>query len=358
MKTVSSPPQAAALLVWYDRHARRLPWRTGPAERAAGLRPDPYRVWLSEVMLQQTTVATVGRYFERFTALWPTVEALAAAPREAVLAEWAGLGYYARARNLHTCAQAVAARGGFPDTEAALRTLPGIGAYTAAAIAAIAFDRPAVVVDGNVERVVARLFAIETPLPDAKPAIRAATAALSPDRRPGCFAQAMMDLGATLCTPRNPACGLCPWRPACAAQAAGIQGELPRKKPKPERPGRHGVAFVVQRADGAVLVETRPDSGLLGGMVGPVCTPWTDAPPDPGQIEAAAPIRARFRPVEATARHVFTHFTLELAVQVARVGEQARPLRGRFMPAGEARRAAPTALRKALDIGLAALKGG
>lgn len=356
MIAVSPTPEAILLLDWYDRHARKLPWRIGPGERLSGKQPDPYRIWLSEIMLQQTTVATVRRYFERFTALWPSVADLAEAPRDAVLAEWAGLGYYARARNLHLCAQAVVKLGGFPDTEAGLRSLPGVGTYTAAAIAAIAFDRPSVVVDGNVERVITRLFAIDTPLPESKPAIRGATATLSPANRPGCFAQAMMDLGATVCTPRSPTCSLCPWRGACRAHAIGIAAELPRKKAKPQRPTRHGVAFVVQRSDGAVLVERRPDNGLLGGMIGPVCTPWTETPPDADTLDTMAPIRARFTLAPMTARHVFTHFALELSVQVARVGAQAKPLRGTFLPAGEARRSAPTALRKALDIGLDDLK--
>ncbi|WP_245730856.1 A/G-specific adenine glycosylase [Rubrimonas cliftonensis] len=347
---------AAALLDWYDRHARRLPWRTGPAERAAGARPDPYRVWLSEIMLQQTTVATVGPYFARFIERWPTVEALAAAPREDVLAAWAGLGYYARARNLHACAQAAAARGGFPQDEAGLRELPGVGAYTAAAVAAIAFDAPAAVVDGNVERVVTRMFRIETPLPDAKPLVRVEVQRLTPRRRPGDFAQAMMDLGATICTPRRPACALCPWRAPCAARAAGVAESLPRKKPKAAKPHRLGVAFVAQRPDGAVLVETRPDRGLLGGMAGPPCTDWTDAPPDAAAVAAAAPIEAEWRAAAAEARHVFTHFTLSLEVLTARVGQGARPARGGFVPAEQARAAAPTALRKALDIGLAALR--
>jgi A/G-specific adenine glycosylase len=343
-------PEPAALLAWYDRAARRLPWRVGPEDRAAGVRPDPYRVWLSEIMLQQTTVATVGPYFARFTARWPTVAALAAAPREEVLAAWAGLGYYARARNLHACAQAVAARGGFPDDEEGLRALPGVGAYTAAAVAAIAFDRPATVVDGNVERVVARLFAIETPLPDAKPALRAAAARLTPQARPGCFAQAMMDLGATICAPRRPACALCPWSDACAARAAGIAEALPAKRAKPPKPHRLGAAFVALRADGAVLVETRPDGGLLGGMVGPPCTDWTEAGPlDP---RAAAPVAADWAEA-GEARHVFTHFTLGLRVLAARAPAGAP---GRFVPAAQARAAAPTALRKALDLGLAALQ--
>lgn len=350
-------PDAAALLAWYDRLARRLPWRVGPAERAAGARPDPYRVWLSEVMLQQTTVATAGPYFDRFLARWPTVEALAAAPREAVLAEWAGLGYYARARNLHACAQAVAARGGFPDDEAGLRGLPGVGAYTAAAVAAIAFDRPATVVDGNVERVVARLFAIKTPLPDAKPEIRARAETLTPHDRPGDFAQAMMDLGATVCVPRRPACGVCPWVAACEGRRRGLAADLPAKRPKPAKPLRRGVAFVALRPDGATLVETRPDKGLLGGMTGPVSTDWTADGPDAAAIAAAAPFDAAWRDAGVEARHVFTHFALTLRVVVAEVPPDAAPRRGRFVPADAARKAAPTALRKALDMGLAALRG-
>ncbi len=355
---VEAAADPAALLAWYDRCARRLPWRVGPAERAAGALPDPYRVWLSEVMLQQTTVAAVGRYFARFTELWPTVEALAAAPREAVLAEWAGLGYYARARNLHACAQAVAARGGFPDAEEGLRALPGIGAYTAAAVAAIAFDRRAVVVDGNVERVVARLHAIETPLPDAKPEIRARTDALTPYARPGDFAQAMMDLGATVCVPRRPACGVCPWVASCAGRRAGIAPDLPRKRPKAAKPTRRGVCFIARRADGAVLVETRPETGLLAGMAAPPTTAWTEAGPDEAEIAAAAPLAAAWRDAGAEARHVFTHFALRLAVRVAEAAPDATPRRGRFVPAAEARKAAPTAFRKALDLGLAALEMG
>ena len=353
---VEAAPAPEALLAWYDRMARRLAWRVGPAERAAGVRPDPYRVWLSEVMLQQTTVAAAGRYFDRFTALWPTVEALAAAPREAVLAEWAGLGYYARARNLHACARAVAGRGGFPETETALRELPGIGAYTAAAIAAIAFDRPAVVIDGNVERVVSRLFAIETPLPDAKPEIRARAAPLFPQTRPGDFAQAMMDLGATVCVPRRPACGVCPWVGACAGRARGIAADLPAKRPKAAKPLRRGVCFVLRRADGAVLVAPRPESGLLGGMVAPPSTDWTEAGPDAAEISAAAPIEAEWRAASAEARHVFTHFQLRLAIRAAAAPADAAAPFGRFVPAAEARRAAPTVFRKALDLGLSALE--
>src|SRR6056297_3698815 len=246
-------PKAADLLAWYDRHARDLPWRVSPGDRAAGVVPDPYRVWLSEVMLQQTTVTAVKSYFERFTALWPTVTDLAAAPDAQVMGEWAGLGYYARARNLLKCARVVAddLNGQFPDTRADLIKLPGIGPYTGAAIAAIAFDAPEVVVDGNVERVMARVHDIRTPLPAAKPELVRAAARLTPATRPGCHAQAVMDLGATICTPRAPACGICPWWGACAARKAGVQAELPRKTPKKPKPVRCGIAYVARRADGA-----------------------------------------------------------------------------------------------------------
>ncbi|HRK42083.1 MAG TPA: A/G-specific adenine glycosylase, partial [Gemmobacter sp.] len=235
-----------------------MPWRVTPADRADGARPDPYRVWLSEVMLQQTTVAAVRAYFRRFTDLWPTVADLAAAEDAAVMAEWAGLGYYARARNLLKCARAVVAEHGgqFPGTEAALRALPGIGPYTAAAVAAIAFDQPATVVDGNVERVISRLRRIETPLPAAKPLISAEAARLTPAQRPGDYAQAIMDLGATICTPRNPACALCPWAASCAGHAAGGAATFPRKAAKAAKPTRQGLIWIATRPDGAVLVET------------------------------------------------------------------------------------------------------
>src|SRR5947209_10455714 len=266
-RSTAAPPApsadaAAELLGWYDRHRRRLPWRAEP-----GARPDPYAVWLSEIMLQQTTVAAVQKYFRAFLSRWPNVADLAAAPAEEVMKEWAGLGYYARARNLHACAKAVVRDhdGGFPQSEEALLALPGIGPYTAAAIAAIAFDQRAVVVDGNVERVVARLAAIDIPLPQGKPAIRAATEALTPDSRPGDFAQAMMDLGATICTPQRPACALCPLREFCRAFARGIEEQVPVKAVKPERPLRAGSIFVL-RAGEKVLVRTRPPRGLLGGM--------------------------------------------------------------------------------------------
>src|SRR6056297_1691434 len=248
MRQIADPQE---LLRWYDSHARALPWRVPPAERMAGLRPDPYRVWLSEVMLQQTTVAAVKAYFERFTMLWPTVTDLAATPDAQVMGEWAGLGYYARARNLLKCARVVAEDHGgqFPQDHATLLTLPGIGPYTAAAIAAIAFDQPETVMDGNVERVMARLFDEHTPLPAAKPILKAHAANLTPDKRPGDYAQAVMDLGATICTPRNPACGICPWRTPCRARAAGIAAGLPARAPKTPKPTRYGIAHIARRAD-------------------------------------------------------------------------------------------------------------
>jgi A/G-specific adenine glycosylase len=307
---------AGSLLAWYDRHRRVLPWRA-----PAGERQDPYRVWLSEIMLQQTTVATVAGYFERFLTRWPTVEDLAAAPLDDVLHAWQGLGYYARARNLHACAKVVADRhaGRFPDDEAALRALPGIGDYTAAAVAAIAFDRPATAVDGNVERVVARLFAVTEPLPEAKRELRRLAATLTPERRAGDYAQAAMDLGATICTPRKPNCFLCPWRMACRARLAGIAEELPARRDKAERPTRRGVAFWTVRPDGAVLLRRRPEKGLLGGMMEVPSTPWREAPWSDEDAKATAPVAARWRPLPGVVRHTFTHFHLELAVWAGEV---------------------------------------
>ena len=348
MSRLRESARAEDLLAWYDRHGRALPWRVGPAERAAGRRPDPYRVWLSEVMLQQTTVAAVRDYFRRFTERWPTVEALAAAEDGAVMGEWAGLGYYARARNLLKCARVVTAEHGgrFPESAEALRRLPGIGPYTAAAIAAIAFDRPETVVDGNVERVMARLHDIRTPLPAAKPDLTEAAARLTPDARPGCYAQAVMDLGATICTPRNPACGICPWRAPCAARAAGTAAELPLKTPKKPKPVRHGIAYLARRVDGAWLLERRPDSGLLGGMLGWPGSEWVEGTPAP-----APPIRAEWHDAGAEARHTFTHFHLRLALRIALVPMDREPRRGRFVEPGAFRPAElPTVMRKAFDI--------
>ncbi len=307
---------AASLLAWYDRHARVLPWRVGPNKRAA--RPDPYRVWLSEIMLQQTTVVTVGPYFAEFLRRWPDVKALANADIDAVLAAWAGLGYYARARNLHKCARYVAEElgGVFPDTEEGLLTLPGVGPYTAAAIASIAFDVPAAVIDGNVERVIARVFKIETPLPAAKPEIRAAVAELVPEQRPGDFAQAMMDLGATICTPRNPQCLLCPWKLAC--QACGGEPETyPRRTAKPKRPFKRAIAFVLFDADGAVWVRKRADTGLLGGMLEVPSSEWKTGEIDETAARRASPAALAWRKAPGEVRHGFTHFELEFAVWIA-----------------------------------------
>jgi A/G-specific adenine glycosylase len=301
-----------ALLAWYDRHARVLPWRVSPKARARGVKPDPYRVWLSEVMLQQTTVAAVKPYFDEFIARWPTVADLARASREDVMKAWAGLGYYARARNLKACAEVVTSEydGQFPDTVAGLKALPGIGDYTAAAIAAIAFDIPAAVVDGNIERVIARLGLIKTPLPAAKTEIRARQAELTPQIRAGDYAQAMMDLGATICTPKRPACVLCPLAGECAAYRGGRQEEFPRRAAKMERPTRRGAAFVAVRTDGAVLLRRRGDNGLLGGMSEVPGTAWES---DRGPSSGDPPFAAHWRKV-GTVVHVFTHFRLELDV--------------------------------------------
>jgi A/G-specific adenine glycosylase len=311
-----SSPQPTALLAWYDRHRRRLPWRAMPGEHA-----DPYRVWLSEIMLQQTTVKAVAPYYARFLKRWGDVRALAAAPLDEVLKVWAGLGYYARARNLHACARAVVERydGQFPASEAVLRELPGIGAYTAAAIAAIAFDSPATPVDGNIERVIARLYTVATPLPAAKPEISRLAAGLTPKQRAGDFAQAMMDLGATICTPKNPACALCPWNDACTAQARGEAELFPRRLPKREGELRRGAAFVVRRADGCVLVRTRPEKGLLGGMTEVPTTEWARDFDDDKALKGAPHFITKTKPlawrrIAGVVRHVFTHFPLELTI--------------------------------------------
>ncbi len=338
---------AAALLAWYDRHRRRLPWRTLPGEAV-----DPYRVWLSEIMLQQTTVKAVAPYFAAFLDRWPTVTALAGTPVEEVMKAWAGLGYYSRARNLHACAIAVARDHGgrFPADLAGLRALPGIGDYTAAAIGAIAFGLPAPVVDGNVERVVTRLEAIDDPLPGAKPLIRALVADMLDPSRPGDFAQAMMDLGATICTPRRPACTLCPLVSSCTAAAEGTQETYPRKAPKRSGALRRGAAFVVLRADGALLVRTRPTKGLLGGMTEVPGTEWAaDFLPD--DATGQQPLEAAFRRLPGVVTHVFTHFPLELMVHRADVP------RGTPAPAGMrwiapeeiAGEAFPTIMRKVVE---------
>jgi A/G-specific adenine glycosylase len=338
-----APIDAGAVLAWYDRHARTLPWRVSPAARAAGILPDPYRVWLSEIMLQQTTVAAVAKHYARFTALWPTVDALAAAPLEAVLVEWAGLGYYARARNLHACARAVAARPGssFPRSAHALSSLPGIGPYTSAAIAAIAGDERIAVVDGNVDRVLARYLALDRPVREAKGLIRDTVQAAVPERA-GDFAQAMMDLGATICTPRVALCQRCPLQPRCAGTRADPL-LYPAKSEKAARPTRYGHAFVICDESGQVLLQARPPKGLLGGMTGTPTTEWTAARTDP-VWPAPADWRRRGHIV-----HVFTHFRLELEVWSARVADPSSVPPGWWSDPRELHaEALPTVFRKVL----------
>jgi A/G-specific adenine glycosylase len=333
---------APALLGWYDRHRRTLPWRAAPGRRA-----DPYRVWLSEIMLQQTTVVTVGPYFMRFLARWPDVGALATASLDEILQEWQGLGYYARARNLHRCARVVVAEHGgrFPDTEAALLELPGIGAYTAAAIAAIAFDRRAVVVDGNVERVVARIHALETKLPAAKPELRRLADGLTPAARAGDFAQAMMDLGAMICVPARPNCLICPVRDFCRATKEGNPARYPLRAPRPTRPLRQGVVFWLERADGAVLLRRRPEEGLLGGLMEFPSTDWRSEAWSVEEALASAPCRADWEEVAGIVTHGFTHFELELTVVRARLG-RGRPAGVWAQPGELGRHALPTLMRR------------
>ncbi|ANM09516.1 MULTISPECIES: A/G-specific adenine glycosylase [unclassified Rhizobium] len=320
--TITTPdtPSAQPLLDWYDRHHRNLPWRVSPGMAARGAKPDPYHIWLSEVMLQQTTVQAVKPYFARFLERWPAVTDLAVAENDAVMAAWAGLGYYARARNLKKCAEAVAKEHGgiFPDTEEGLKSLPGIGDYTAAAVAAIAFDRQAAVMDGNVERVISRLYAIDTPLPVAKPLMKQKVALLTPASRPGDFAQAMMDLGATICTPKRPACSLCPFRGACEALKLSGPELFPVKAAKKEKPVRQGAAFIAVTEDGEILLRRRAESGLLGGMTEVPTTGWT-ARIDGETSSAAAPFEAAWQAC-GTVIHVFTHFELRLSIWRTAIG--------------------------------------
>jgi len=337
--TLSDP--AARLLAWYDVHARVLPWRAKRGERA-----DPYRVWLSEIMLQQTTVQAVAGYYRKFLDLWPTVEALAAAPLDDVLTAWAGLGYYARARNLHKAAQVVAnALGGrFPGTHEGLRALPGVGDYTAGAIASIAFDLPYAAMDANAERVVARLFAVEEPLAKVKVRLRGLGQSLVPERRAGDFAQAMMDLGSAICTPRKPACMSCPLFDDCRARKLGIQEQLPAKGEKALRPMKRGAAFVVRDRDGAVLLVRRPESGLLGGMMQPPLGPWTEEFPSRGEALRQAPFEAQWRKRLGIVRHGFTHFELEIEVYETTVAEHPK-IEGKWVR-DLATAALPTVMKK------------
>ena len=337
---------AARLLGWYDSHARALPWRSPPGTPP----PTPYRVWLSEVMLQQTTVAAVIPYFEKFTARWPTVADLAAAPEEDVMAAWAGLGYYSRARNLVACAGAVAAQGAFPETEEGLRELPGLGAYTAAAVAAIAFGQRAVVVDANVERVVARLFAIDEPLPGARKAIRERADTITPDARAGDFAQAMMDLGATVCSARDPKCLLCPLTDLCDGRKTGEPARFPVKAAKKARPERRGMAYWIER-DGYVWLVRRPGKGMLGGMRALPDDDWSARADGHGE----EPLSGSWHGAGAV-QHVFTHFALHLSVSLYRGDDWAAldPAQGEWWPLEELGDAGlPTVFAKAAQRALA-----
>jgi A/G-specific adenine glycosylase len=318
-KTRSKKPDVAArLLAWYDVHRRVLPWRA-----PAGKRADPYRVWLSEIMLQQTTVQAVGAYYRKFLGLWPNVKALADAPQDDVLAAWAGLGYYARARNLHAAAKAVANEmgGKFPATAEALRELPGVGGYTSAAIAAIAYDEKQAAMDANAERVIARLFAVKTPLPKGKKEMHAHCQALVPDRA-GDFAQALMDLGSAICTPKRPACPNCPLAADCQARVLGIQEQLPVKAPKMARPLKRGAAFVARDASGAVLLVKRPDKGLLASMLEPPLGPWEEEFPSGARALRQAPFEAKWKKRPGIVRHGFTHFELEIEVYSTEVSKR------------------------------------
>jgi A/G-specific adenine glycosylase len=349
---------AEALLAWYASEWRHLPWRAPPGERQ-----DPYKVWLSEIMLQQTTVKAVLPRYALFLRRWPDVQALAHAELDEVLAAWAGLGYYARARNLHECARVVVAQHGgkFPTSEAELRKLPGIGSYTAAAIASIAFGKRATPVDGNIERVVARLFAVTTALPEAKAEIKVLAENLTPEMHAGDFAQAMMDLGALICTPRRPACGLCPVRPDCRAYAQNLAEVLPYREEKAERPVRRGIAFVALRSDHTILLRQRPLRGLLGGMLETPSSPWTEAKPAAKSVRDYAPADADWRKVPGLVEHTFTHFHLELTVYRAEVGldagltRSAEPERCRWLNLRDLAGAAlPSVMRKVIGHALLA----
>jgi A/G-specific adenine glycosylase len=350
--TVCGAARPALLLGWYDRHRRRLPWRPLPGEPA-----DPYRVWLSEIMLQQTGVKTVGPYFEKFIARWPDVEALGGASLDEVLRMWAGLGYYSRARNLLACAVVVRRDHGgvFPDTEQGLRALPGIGPYTAAAIAAIAFGRRTMPVDGNIERVVSRLFAVEEPLPQAKPLIQELATTLLGESRAGDSAQALMDLGSSVCTAKKPACALCPLNDGCAARARGEQEIFPRKAPKKTGTRRRGAAFVVTRGN-ELLVRTRPEKGLLGGMTEVPTSDWLAAQDDKAALEQAPASKgiARWHRKTGVVTHVFTHFPLELVVYTAKAPARTRAPEGmRWVPIDTlADEAFPNLMRKVIAHGL------
>ncbi len=345
----------ARLLRWYDKNRRLLPWRS-----LAGQVPDPYHVWLSEVMLQQTTVGAVAPYFQKFLKKWPTIQHLAAASLDDVLRQWAGLGYYRRARSLHACAQGIVAEygGKFPATEKDLLDLPGFGPYTAAAVRAIAFDQRANVIDGNVERVMSRLFAIKTPLPKAKPEIRIVAESMLPKSRYGDYAQALMDLGATICTPRNPKCDLCPWQKSCAARALGIAETLPRKPKAKAKPIRRAIAFVLFNQDGEIFLRQRPKDGLLGGMMEVPSTAWSEgAMPSLTSAQSHAPIKTKWRLLSEIVHHVFSHFEFEIAVAVGNVNGREEKKQGTWVPVNKlSDEALPSVMRKIIKAALAELR--
>ncbi|MAU40735.1 MAG: A/G-specific adenine glycosylase [Kordiimonas sp.] len=348
----SNREAAEKLLAWYDVHARDLPWRVGPWDRRAGEAQDPYRVWLSEIMLQQTTVATVKSYYEKFVRLWPTVQDLAAAPLDDVLTAWAGLGYYARARNLHKCAVIVAneRQGIFPDSEEGLLKLPGIGPYTAAAIAAIAYDVPSTVVDGNVERVISRLYNIHEKIPDSRPILREKAESLTPRERSGDYAQAIMDLGATICTPRKLHCGDCPWQQFCQGRAAGTALELPKKKSKADLATRRGFVFWVE-VDGRLWLRKRPEQGLLGGMMEIPSSNWVECAHWQERGEPRVPIIANWTVLPGIVRHTFTHFHLELKVMRGALEEIINLQEGEWVPLTELQNyPLPTVMKKVIDM--------
>jgi len=349
LSPTSTAPHATRLLSWYDRHHRELPWRVSPSAAKAGKRADPYHIWLSEVMLQQTTVQAVKPYFAKFLDRWPKVTDLAAAPSDDVMAAWAGLGYYARARNLKKCAEAVARDhdGIFPNTEDGLRALPGIGDYTSAAVAAIAFNRQSAVMDGNVERVISRLFAIDAPLPGSKPLMKQKVRELTPSDRPGDFAQAMMDLGATICTPKRPACALCPFRDDCLALSEHDPERFPVKAKKKDKPVRVGAAFVAVTDEGTILLRRRVETGLLGGMTEVPTTAWT-ARIDGGTGSEHAPFDADWQPC-GVITHVFTHFELRLSVYRSRIATADAPA-GWWVAVEELdEQALPTVMKKVIS---------
>jgi A/G-specific adenine glycosylase len=348
----ASPTKQASLsdqlLAWYDIHRRVLPWRA-----PAGKRADPYRVWLSEIMLQQTTVQAVASYYRKFLQRWPTVRDLAGAPQDQVLAAWAGLGYYARARNLHAAAKLVAndMGGKFPTTAETLRALPGVGGYTSGAIAAIAYDEKQAAMDANAERVIARLYAVKTPMPRAKAELHRLATSLVPERA-GDFAQALMDLGSAICTPKRPNCPQCPWRRDCRARKPGIQEQLPVKAPKIARPLKRGAAFVVSDRGGAVLLVKRPEKGLLASMLEPPLGPWGEAFPSRTRALKQAPFVAEWKKRPGVVRHGFTHFELETEVYFTEVTKRPR-IKGEWVPAEKLGAVAlPTVMRKMVEHGL------